>query len=92
MVHRMLAFAVQFVQVAASDIQITYSQQDEPGPVPMRGSHLEGKDCLQLSVRQIALAPSGDRKHCFHGMASIWMSAAHGMASMILLPFRSLLE
>ena len=59
MMHRLLAFAVQYVQLTASDIQVTYSQQDEPGPAPAAGCHLEGKDRLQLSVRQIALIPLG---------------------------------
>ena len=59
MLHRTLAFAVQYVKLSASDIQLTFSQQDEPGPAPSVGLHLEGKDSLQLSIRQISLAPQG---------------------------------
>lgn len=59
MLHRMLAFAVQYVQVSVSDLQVTYSQRDDPGPAPAPGCHLQGRDCLQLSIRQIALLPAG---------------------------------
>lgn len=60
MLHRTLAFAVQYIELSASDLQVTFSQQDEPGPVPTAGIHLEGKDSLQLSFRQLSLMPLGE--------------------------------
>ena len=69
MLHRTLAFAVQYVKLSASDIQLTFSQQDEPGPAPTVGLHVEGKDSLQLSIRQVSLAPQGVLKP-----VSLWRS------------------
>ena len=60
MLHRGLALGTRCLEVAVTDIRITYSQQDEPGPYSGLGGPLEGRDAVRLGIRQLLVLPRGD--------------------------------
>ena len=57
MLHRGLSFAVQYVQLDADDLQASYVQENEPGPLPNPHSHMQGKDGAAISIRRLLLLP-----------------------------------
>jgi len=57
MVHRVLAFAVEYVQIDADNLRISYLQEREPGPLPNPRSHLEGRDGAEMVIRRLLLLP-----------------------------------
>ena len=59
MLHRGLALGARCAEVVVSDLRVTYSQQDEPGPYPGLGGPLEGRDAIRLGIRQLLILPRG---------------------------------
>ena len=57
MIHRVLAFAVEYVQIDADNLRVTYLQEREPGPLPDPHSHLEGRDSAEVVIRRLLLLP-----------------------------------
>ena len=57
MLHRGLSFAVQYVQLDADDLRASYTQENEPGPLPNPCCHMEGKDGAEISIRRLLLLP-----------------------------------
>ena len=55
--HRALALGMRCCEVLVSDVTLTVSQQDAPGPHTALGGPLEGRDALRLCVRQMLLLP-----------------------------------
>ena len=55
--HRVLALGMRGCEVSLSDVTLTVSQQDAPGPYTALGGPLEGRDALRLYVRQLLLLP-----------------------------------
>ena len=66
MLHRGLALGTRCVEVVVSDMRITYTQQDEPGPYPGLGGPLEGRDAVRLGIRQLLILPRGARGPAQH--------------------------
>jgi hypothetical protein len=57
MVHRVTAFAVEYIQIDADSLRISYLQEREPGPLPNPCSHLEGRDGAEMVIRRLLLLP-----------------------------------
>lgn len=56
-IHRLLAFCVQYVELDATMLSCSYLQENEPGPLPNPHSHMQGKDGADIVVRRLLLMP-----------------------------------
>lgn len=64
MLHRGLSFAVQYVQLDADDLRASYTQENEPGPLPNPCSHMQGKDGAAINIRRLLLLPDRTGQCC----------------------------
>ncbi len=64
MLHRALVLGMRCLEVSISDVSLTVSQQDAPGPYTGLGGALEGRDSLRLYVRQLLLMPEAPAGPC----------------------------
>jgi len=60
MIHWVLAFAVEYIQIDADNLRVTYLQEREPGPLPDPHSHLEGRDGAEVVIRRLLLLPDSN--------------------------------